>query len=105
MYSDKIGGNMANIVNVVDGPYRSSLSFVVPVKDEQATLETLFCGIAAQATSLASSWEVIFIDDGSSDDSWKVIQRLAAQSGTGVPPVFDETEKTGATPVPLFRLP
>ena len=26
-----------------------------------------------------------------------------AQSGTGVPPVSNETEKTGGTPVPLFR--
>ena len=25
------------------------------------------------------------------------------QSGTGVPPVSDETEETGGTPVPLFQ--
>jgi hypothetical protein len=28
---------------------------------------------------------------------------VEAQSGTGVPPVSDETEKTGGTPVPLFQ--
>jgi hypothetical protein len=29
---------------------------------------------------------------------------VEAQSGTGVPPVSVETEKTGGTPVPLFQL-
>jgi len=70
---------MTNIIGIVDTQLRSSLSFVVPVKDEEATLETLFRGIAAQATNLTSHWEVIFIDDGSSDGSWRVIQQLAAE--------------------------
>jgi hypothetical protein len=69
---------MTNIVGIVDTQFRPSLSFVVPVKDEQATLQTLFRGIASQATNLTSYWEVIFVDDGSSDGSWKVIQELAA---------------------------
>ena len=70
---------MTNIVGTVDTQLRPSLSFVVPVKDEEATLEILFRGIAAQATNLASHWEVIFVDDGSSDGSWRVIRQLAAQ--------------------------
>jgi multidrug efflux pump subunit AcrA (membrane-fusion protein) len=70
---------MTNIVGIVDTQSRPSLSFVVPVKDEEATLETLFRGIAAQATNLTSHWEVIFIDDGSSDGSWRVIRQLAAE--------------------------
>jgi multidrug efflux pump subunit AcrA (membrane-fusion protein) len=70
---------MTNIVGTLDTQLRPSLSFVVPVKDEEATLETLFRGIAAQATNLASHWEVIFVDDGSSDGSWRVIRQLAAQ--------------------------
>jgi dolichol-phosphate mannosyltransferase len=65
--------------NIVDTQFQPSLSFVVPVKDEEATLVTLFRGIAAQATNLTSHWEVIFIDDGSSDGSWKVIRQLAAE--------------------------
>jgi hypothetical protein len=69
---------MANIVSIVDTQFRPSLSFVVPVKDEESTLDTLFRGIALQATKLTSYWEVIFVDDGSSDGSWKVIQQLAA---------------------------
>src|ERR1700746_105377 len=66
--------------NIVDTQFQPSLSFVVPVKDEEATLVTLFRGIAAQATNLPSHWEVIFIDDGSSDGSWKVIRQLAVEN-------------------------
>jgi glycosyltransferase involved in cell wall biosynthesis len=71
---------MTNMVRTVDTQLRPSLSFVVPVKDEEATLATLFRGIAAQATNLASHWEVIFVDDGSSDGSWRVIRQLAAEN-------------------------
>jgi hypothetical protein len=53
-----------------------TLSFVIPVKDEQASLEALFEGIAAQAQPCALDWEVIFIDDGSADASWQVIKAL-----------------------------
>ena len=53
-----------------------TLSFVVPAKDEAASLETLFEGIAAQANACASDWEIIFIDDGSADGSWEVIKSI-----------------------------
>jgi dolichol-phosphate mannosyltransferase len=69
---------MTNIVGIVSTQFQPSLSFVIPVKDEEATLERLSRGIAAQAERLTSDWEIIFVDDGSSDGSWKVIQRLAA---------------------------
>jgi len=54
------------------------LSFVVPVFNEQANLEPLFAELAAVANGLGGPWEVLFIDDGSSDDSLAVIQTLAA---------------------------
>lgn len=63
---------------------KPSLTFVIPVKDEQATLATLFGGIAVQATKLTSRWEVIFVDDGSTDQSWTEIQKLAVQHSENV---------------------
>lgn len=56
-----------------------SLSFVIPVKDEEATVEELYEKIADQAANLTTCWEVIFVDDGSVDQSWQIIRKLAAQ--------------------------
>jgi glycosyltransferase involved in cell wall biosynthesis len=59
---------------------KPSLAFVIPVKDEQATLVDLYRGIAVQATKVTDCWEVIFVDDGSADQSWAVIRQLAADN-------------------------
>jgi glycosyltransferase involved in cell wall biosynthesis/CheY-like chemotaxis protein len=66
---------MNHIATLVKMP---SLSFVIPVKDEEATLGGLFEKISAQASSLTACWEVIFVDDGSTDESWRTIRKLAA---------------------------
>ncbi len=54
------------------------ISFIVPVKDEAATLKELYAGISEQITKLGHQFELIFIDDGSTDGSWSGIQNLAA---------------------------
>jgi dolichol-phosphate mannosyltransferase len=54
----------------------TELSFVIPVMDEEATLEELVRGIAANIPA-GKNHEIILIDDGSTDDSWQVIQALA----------------------------
>jgi hypothetical protein len=61
-----------------------SLSFVIPAKDEQATIVPLFRKIADQAAKLTSCWEVIFVDDGSVDGTWQMIRRLAAEDAKHV---------------------
>ena len=71
---------MSYVVSRVTTPEKPSLTFVIPVKDEQATLATLFRGIAAQATKITDCLEVIFVDDGSTDESWILIQQLAAKN-------------------------
>jgi dolichol-phosphate mannosyltransferase len=57
-----------------------SLSFVVPLKDEAPTLPELFGRIAQYASNVAFRWEIIFVDDGSSDGSWDVIRQLALEN-------------------------
>jgi glycosyltransferase involved in cell wall biosynthesis/ActR/RegA family two-component response regulator len=64
---------------IMENMGRPSLSFVIPLKDESVTLKPLFDGIAAEAKALGSRWEVIFIDDGSSDESWNIITNIAAE--------------------------
>lgn len=53
------------------------LSVVVPVFNEAASLETLHSELRDVAGREGYSLEVLFVDDGSQDDSWQVIKRLA----------------------------
>lgn len=52
-------------------------SVVVPVLNEQESLAQLLQEIAAVSQAY-DDWEVIFVDDGSTDSSWEVIEQLAA---------------------------
>lgn len=54
-----------------------TLSFVISVKDEEATIAELYHRIAEEIEAV-HPFEVIFIDDGSIDNSWKVISQLSA---------------------------
>ncbi|MGH7435745.1 MAG: glycosyltransferase family 2 protein [Polyangiaceae bacterium] len=58
-----------------------SLSFVIPLKDEQPTIVELFDRIREAVTALDRTYEVIFIDDGSTDASWSIIRMLADREG------------------------
>jgi dolichol-phosphate mannosyltransferase len=53
------------------------LSFVVPVKNESATLRELYERIETHALALGHAFEVIFVDDGSDDESWATMRSLA----------------------------
>lgn len=50
----------------------------MPVFNERDSLPQLVEEIAAAAAKLPQRLEVVFVDDGSTDDSWAVVQRLAA---------------------------
>jgi len=52
------------------------LSIVIPVRNEAASLETLTEEIAHTMTSWGRSYEVIVVDDGSTDDSFQILTRL-----------------------------
>jgi glycosyltransferase involved in cell wall biosynthesis len=53
------------------------LSIVIPVFNEESSLETLLHELDEVAAAEAYQLEVIFVDDGSTDGSWAVIRRLA----------------------------
>ncbi len=55
------------------------LSLVIPVYNEEENLPLLFDAIQNAVTPLSIPWEVIFVDDGSGDDSLKTLKTLAAQ--------------------------
>jgi glycosyltransferase involved in cell wall biosynthesis len=52
------------------------LSVVIPLLNEQDSLEELHDWIVSVMQSNLFSYELLFIDDGSSDHSWEVIQNL-----------------------------
>lgn len=56
------------------------VSFVIPVKDEMPTLASLCAEIVEMAGRESLDYELIFIDDGSTDGSWAEIRRLAAEN-------------------------
>lgn len=55
------------------------ISVVVPLYNEQESLPELAAWIDRVAREHAISYEVIFVDDGSSDGSWGVIEKLRQQ--------------------------
>ncbi|MEZ4875778.1 MAG: glycosyltransferase family 2 protein [Flavobacteriaceae bacterium] len=52
------------------------LSIVIPLLNEEESLNELYHWIAKVMQSNGFSYEVLFIDDGSTDGSWEVIQSL-----------------------------
>ena len=58
---------------------KPSLSVVIPVYNSAPTLDELAARLQAALSSLTSEFEVILVNDGSRDGSWKVIQLLCEQ--------------------------
>ncbi|HLV13975.1 MAG TPA: glycosyltransferase family 2 protein [Xanthomarina sp.] len=57
-----------------------NISVVIPLLNEQESLKELHDWIAKVMQSNHFSYEIIFIDDGSTDDSWKTIEELAQKN-------------------------
>lgn len=56
-----------------------SISIVVPLLNEAETLAELHRQLSEIAKSESYDLQILFIDDGSTDDSWKTIAELAAE--------------------------
>ena len=55
------------------------LSVVVPLLDEEENLEALHDALSEALGPLSLSYEIIFVDDGSTDDSPRVLENLHAR--------------------------
>lgn len=59
--------------------HRPALSIVVPCYNEAACLDILHTRVSGAArAAVGDDYEIVFVNDGSRDDSWPVMQRLAA---------------------------
>ena len=57
------------------------ISIVIPVYNEEESLPELALWISRVMSEHGYSYEIIFINDGSTDQSWKVITELGKQNG------------------------
>lgn len=64
----------------MDLAIKYDISVVVPLFNEEESLPELSAWIAKVMDENAYSYEVLFIDDGSKDDSWKVIEQLSVEN-------------------------
>ena len=53
-----------------------AISLVVPVYNEEGTVEEVYRQSVAALDRMGRSYEIIFVDDGSSDGTWRTLQRL-----------------------------
>ncbi len=56
------------------------LSILIPLLNEHESLKELHDWIVKVVTDAKLSYEVIFIDDGSNDNSWEIIEKLNTQN-------------------------
>ncbi len=54
------------------------ISLVVPVYESRESLEILAKAVSEAMAEIGGPWELILVDDASSDGSWEVVRRLAA---------------------------
>jgi len=60
-----------------DPPTRSTFSFVVPVRNQAAQIGDLYKRLAAEADALGEPVELIFVDDGSTDQTVASLHRIS----------------------------
>jgi glycosyltransferase involved in cell wall biosynthesis len=55
------------------------LSFVIPCHNEEGNLRPLVAAIREAADPLGQAWEIVLMDDRSTDGSWALIRELASR--------------------------
>ena len=64
---------------IAESPEAPALSIVVPVLNEEESLPELFRRLKHVASGLTDRYEVIFVDDGSTDSSFEVLEGIQRQ--------------------------
>ena len=56
------------------------ISIVIPLLNEQNSLEELSSSVSSVINDLNLKYEIILIDDGSTDNSWKIISKICSSN-------------------------
>ena len=72
------------------------ISVVVPLYNEQDSIRLLYGAITSAVASKFPDYEIIFVDDGSSDDTFQIAEQLAADDARL--PVLKFRRNYGQTP-------
>ena len=78
------------------GVFIVDLSLVVPLYNEEESVPLLHSRVCEACDELGIDWEVIYVDDGSSDQTWAALQQLVP--GTGSLVSIQLHHNTGQTP-------
>ncbi|MBI3397171.1 glycosyltransferase family 2 protein [Candidatus Woesebacteria bacterium] len=54
----------------------TKISFVIPAKDEEESVEQLYKEIISVVSPITESFEIIFVDDGSTDSTFDTLQKI-----------------------------
>ncbi len=57
----------------------SKISIVVPVYYNSDTLEMLYADMKEKILGIIGDYEIVFVDDGSGDNSWEIMNKLRTQ--------------------------
>lgn len=60
-------------------PEKQTISIVAPVFNEAEGIRTFVRAVKSELERLTDAWEMILVDDGSSDHSWEILQTLHAE--------------------------
>ena len=80
------------------------ISVVVPLYNEEESLPELFAWIERVMNANGFSYEVIFVNDGSTDRSWQVIEQLQAQAPDKVRCILGRKERVEIRCLRLLEL-
>jgi hypothetical protein len=74
-----------------------AVSFVIPVMNEEENIQPLFDKLSSQLNALGQSYEIIFVDDGSTDKTFLKLKKLHDEH-PGVVRVIRFRKNFGKTP-------
>lgn len=65
------------MIHFIKSIMKPVLTFIIPAKDEESSVEILYINIVEVVKKLKKTFEIIFIDDGSTDNTFKILTKIS----------------------------